>query len=65
MYQLNFHYQLGGCSSKIYCSITLGLFLLQKLTAKALQWPNFGHCYFGHVAVIKRCDMSSWESYNK
>jgi hypothetical protein len=27
------------------------------LTPKALQWPNFGHFYFGHVAVIKICDM--------
>jgi hypothetical protein len=28
-----------------------------NLTPKVLQWPNFGHCYFGHVAVIRRCDM--------
>jgi hypothetical protein len=36
----------------------------KKLTPKAHQWPNFDHCCFGHVAVI-RCDMIFWEFYGK
>jgi hypothetical protein len=32
-----------------------------NLIPKALQWPNFGHCYFGQVHVIRRCDMIFWE----
>jgi hypothetical protein len=35
------------------------------LTPKALQGPNFGHCYFGQVLVIRRCDMIFWEFYGK
>jgi hypothetical protein len=35
------------------------------LTPKALQWPNFGHNCFGHVVVIRRCDMIFWEFYGK
>jgi hypothetical protein len=35
------------------------------LTPKAHQWPNFGHCWFGHVVVIRRCDMIFWEYYGK
>jgi hypothetical protein len=38
---------------------------IQPLTPKALQWPNFSHCCFGHVAMIRRCDMTFWEFYGK
>jgi hypothetical protein len=31
--------------------------LTKWLTLKAHQWPNFGHCCFGHVAIINRCNM--------
>jgi hypothetical protein len=36
-----------------------------NLIPKAHQWPNFGHCYFGHIAVIRRCDTIFWEFYGK
>jgi hypothetical protein len=36
-----------------------------SLAPKALQWPNFGHCCFGHVLVIRRCDMIFWEFYGR
>jgi hypothetical protein len=35
------------------------------LNTKVLQRPNFGLCCFGHVAVIRRCDMIFWEFYGK
>jgi hypothetical protein len=35
------------------------------LTPKALHWANFGHCYFRHVIVIRRCGMIFWEFYDK
>jgi hypothetical protein len=36
-----------------------------SLTPKAQQWPNLGHCYFGHVVVIRRCNMIFREFYGK
>jgi hypothetical protein len=36
-----------------------------SLTPKVLQRPNFGLCCFGHVAVIRRCDMIFWKFYGK
>jgi hypothetical protein len=38
---------------------------LSTLIPKALQWPNFGHCCFGQVLVIRRCDMIFGEFYGK
>jgi hypothetical protein len=35
------------------------------LTPKVLQRSNFGFCCFGHVAMIRRCDMIFWEFYGK
>jgi hypothetical protein len=40
-------------------------FEVSRLIPKAHQWPNFGHCCFGHVVVIRRCDMIFWEFYHK
>jgi hypothetical protein len=35
------------------------------LILKAHRWPNFVHCCFGHVDVIRRCGMIFWEFYGK
>jgi hypothetical protein len=32
---------------------------------EVLPWPNFGHCCFGHVAVLRRYDMIFWKFYDK
>jgi hypothetical protein len=41
------------------------ILVLSGLTIKALQWPNFGHCCFGQVHVIRRCDIIFGEFYGK
>jgi hypothetical protein len=38
-------------------------YICNSLTSKALQWPNLAHCCFGHVVVIRRCDMFFGEFY--
>jgi hypothetical protein len=45
----------------------MSMHTLSKLyfNPKALQWPYFGHCYFRHAAMIRRCDMIFWEFYSK
>jgi archaellum biogenesis protein FlaJ (TadC family) len=42
----------------------MAFYVLSTLTPKALHWPNFGHCCFGQVPII-RCDMIFWEFYGK
>jgi hypothetical protein len=32
---------------------------------KVLQRPNFGLCCFGHLAMIRRCELIFWEFYGK
>jgi hypothetical protein len=53
----------NGCTTFSFKILVICHFF--KLTPKVLQRPNFGLCYFGHVAVIRGCDIIFWEFYGK
>jgi hypothetical protein len=49
----------------IYNKVKIAYNYILYITTTSHQWPNFGHCCFGHVAVLKRCDIIFWEFYVK